>query len=91
MTAIYQLKPSAAIREVAGEIFVVTEDRAFHHAHVPTAIDALAALRESSRTLDELVELIAGRYNVEPDQARADLTDFLATLEQRRIVQTTAA
>ncbi len=60
MTDVYRLHPEAAIREVAGEIFVVTDDRAFHHAHIPTAIETLAAVRERGRSLDELVELITG-------------------------------
>ena len=91
MVTRFSLHPKVAVRAVAGEIFLVSDDRAFHHAHLPTAIDALSALREAPRTADELVELITSRYAVDDDTARQDVSEFLQILQERLIVVTTDA
>lgn len=82
---VWSLHPGAAHREVGGEFFVVTDDRAFHHIHVPTAVDLFAALRSGHRTAGQLSELLCGTYEVTPEQARRDVSEFLQLLAERQI------
>lgn len=85
----YTLHPKVAFRAVAGEIFLVSDDRAFHHAHLPTAIDALKALRMAPQSEDDLVALVTHRYSVDATTARADIRGFLQILRDRMIVVAT--
>ena len=85
MTSRYALHPKVAVRAVAGEVFLVSDDRAFHHAHLPTAVDIINALREKPRTAAELANLISDRYEVEPAQAARDVDTFLKMLVERMV------
>lgn len=82
----YSVHPRAAHRQVAGEVFVITEDRAFHRLATPTAVDLFQALVRGPATQQELVDLLSRRYQVQPDQAQADVTSFLRSLVDRRVL-----
>ena len=85
----FSLHPKVAVRAVAGEIFLVSDDRAFHHAHVPVAVDTIAALRKAPQSEDELVQMVTARYDVDDATARSDMRSFLLTLVQRKVAVTT--
>lgn len=85
MADVYTLHPRAALREVAGEMFVVTDDRAFHHAHTPTALDVLDALRKGPTTADELAAGLCSRFAVDAPTAQADVDRFLGILVERLV------
>ncbi len=85
MSVVYELHPRAAVRIVAGEAFLVTDDRSFHHASVPTAIDLLEALREGPRTAEELTALLVARYRIDQATAEADLERFMSLLVERLV------
>lgn len=80
-----QLHPFAAWRDVAGEIFVITEDRAFHRLAAPTATDLLRAIAAGRGDPRQLTDLLVGRYQVEADRAAADVAAFVATLIAKKI------
>lgn len=83
----FALHPLAAHRLVGGEVFIVTDDRAFHRLDSPTAIDVFQALAEAPQgtTRAELVDLLVGRYQVSTEQAEADVDRFLHTLVERLV------
>lgn len=87
MTAVYSIRPDVAYREVAGEIFLVSDDRAFHHVHLPTAVDTVVALREGPKTEDTLVSLLTMRFDVDERTAREDLSVFLKLLVERNVAR----
>ena len=91
MTRTYEIRSDAAVRAVAGEIFVVSDDRAFHHAHIPTAVDTLNALRQGPQTVAQLTELICSRYEVDAALAEQDVQRFLRLLVERQIAVVTDA
>lgn len=82
----YGLHPQAAHRAVAGEVFVVTGDRAFHRLSVPTAVELFEALARGACRRADLVELLLERYQVTREQAETDVTAFLQVLLERQVV-----
>lgn len=83
----YHLHPQAAHRAVAGEVFVVTGDRAFHRLQAATAVALFAELGRTAAgsSEGELTDLLVRDFEVTQAQARADVTIFLATLVQRHL------
>lgn len=81
----YAVHPQAAHRTVGGEIFVVTDDRAFHRISTPTAVDLFQALVAGGARRGDLVALLVARYQVQADQAGADVDAFLGSLVERRV------
>ena len=83
----YRLHPQAASRKVAGEVFVVTDDRAFHRLHVATSVALFDALAGTANGVSprELTELLLREFDVTPDQAAQDVADFLAALLARHL------
>jgi hypothetical protein len=53
-------------------------------------VNAVAAVAwpflEKGATLDELVDAVVARFGVDQDRARADMTAFVTSLLQRRLV-----
>jgi hypothetical protein len=89
----YQLHPQAAHRTVAGEVFVVTGDRAFHRLQAASSIALFDALSRSpaGACADELTDLLLREFAVTEAQARADVATFLATLVQRQLAVAVAS
>ncbi len=83
----YRLHPQAAHRKVAGEVFVVTGDRAFHRMQNATAVDLFDALAcaDAGATAEELTALLLHTYDVPEHEARADVAAFLETLLARQL------
>ena len=83
----YCLHPQAAHRKVAGEVFIVTGDRAFHRLQTVTAVDLFDSLAQSAAGMsaDELTALLLQRYDVSETTARADVATFLQTLLARQL------
>lgn len=73
-------------REVDGEI--VALDRA---SSVYLAINSSGAAMwpalVGGATIDELVDVLVARFEVEPPQARADVEAFVGDLAERRLLQ----
>jgi hypothetical protein len=82
----FRVHPQAAHRHVAGEIFVVTDDRAFHRIRVRTAVEVFLSLATGPKSRDYLVSVLCQRFQVEAAQAARDLDVFLADMVERRLV-----
>ena len=87
----YQLNPDAAFREVAGEVFVVTADRALHQFTNATATTVFRTLRAGPATVGTLATELGRHYEVDYDRALTDVTSFVATLVERQILAPTPA
>lgn len=85
----YALHPNAAWRDVGGEVFVITDDRAFHRLRTATAADLLRALAAGTGEPEALVSTLTAKYQVDVVAARADVDRFLATLVAKRIAVAT--
>lgn len=85
----YSLHPRAAHRSVAGEVFVVSEDRGFHRLHGATSVALFGALRDSldstGVTVEELTSLLTAQFEVDVETAHADVVMFLNRLESKGI------
>ncbi len=83
----YRLHPQAAHRKVAGEVFVVTGDRAFHRMQTATAIALFDALgqAEAGATAAELVAALRQQFDVNKVMAENDVADFIETLVTRQL------
>lgn len=79
----YKLHPEAAHRSVAGEVFVVTADRAFHRMQSPTAHAIYEILAAGPATAAQLSEMVHSRYAVAPSVANRDVAAFLSVLVER--------
>lgn len=82
----FTVHPFAAHRTVAGEVFVVTADRAFHRMAAPTAVELFGMLSPAGTTRDEMVARLVQRYRVDARQAGADVDAFLDSLVQRQVL-----
>ena len=83
----YRVHPHAAHRCVGGEIFVVTDDRAFHRLLPGTAVDVFQAVVAGTTDAMALAKLIAERYEVAGDRAATDIRSFLDDLVSRRVLE----
>ena len=81
---LYVLHPLAAHRTVAGEVFVVTADRGFHHLHGETSLHLFDSLHTHSTqgglTLDALVADLTAHFAVDTITAHRDVAAFLDRL-----------
>jgi hypothetical protein len=81
----YKLHPTAAAREVAGEVFVVTDDRGLHRLEVPTAVTIFRALMAGVCDRNSLLDRVVAEFEVEREVAARDLDEFVEVLIERRI------
>ncbi len=83
----YALLPSAAHREVAGEIFVITADRGFHRLDSSTAAAVFRLLAAAPHSIEELAAAITATHEVDLATAIRDIGEFVDTLVDRHIAQ----
>ncbi len=82
----WSLQAGAAHRLVGGEYFVVTDDRAFHHIHVPSAVALFRQLTLGPQTTDSLVTTLLSEFDVGEAVASRDVLAFVGTLTERQLV-----
>jgi len=87
---LWRLRQGAAWRDVGGEVFVITEDRAFHRVRTASGADILRAIAAAPVTADSLAELVVARYAVDRPTAARDIERFLADLDRLGIAAITA-
>lgn len=89
---LYAVHPLAAHRSVGGEVYVVTDDRAFHRLAVATAVDLFQTIvQQGGARREELVSLLVARYQVDPPRAGVDVDAFLQTMLDRHLLVRKAA
>lgn len=83
----YALLPTAAHREVAGEIFVITGDRGFHRLESTTAVAVFRLLAGAPRSVEELAAAITATHQIDLATATDDIAEFIGTMIERHIAQ----
>ncbi len=83
--SVLSLHAGAAHRLVGGEYFIVTDDRSFHHVHVPTAVTLFGRLVSGPQTIGDLVDTLLQQFDVERSEAERDVQAFATTLVERRL------
>jgi hypothetical protein len=68
-------------REVGGELMILNLDTRRYLAGNPAAA-ALWPLLERGATRDDFVDQLVARFDVDQEQARADVETFIESLEQ---------
>lgn len=81
----YRLRDDAARREVGGEFFIVTADRAMHRIAAKSGVSVLRLLAEQPHSVAELATALAPRFDADFETIRADVEAFVATLRARGI------
>ena len=82
-----RLRPEAVTwRAVEGEVVALDIEESEYVATNESGAAVWAALAEGT-TLPALVDLLVRDFEVDPEQARADITTFIAELRQRNYLQ----
>lgn len=81
----YALLPSAAHREVAGEVFVITADRGFHRLETTSAVAVFQLLAAAPHSVEELAAAITATHEIDLATATEDIGEFIGTLVDRHI------
>ncbi len=80
----YRIKPGFIMREIAGESFAVPVDAENGSSNIvilnPVSKLLWEKLREET-TIDELVAAVRSQFEVDPETAKNDITDFIEELE----------
>jgi len=82
----YTLHPQLAHRAVGPEVFLITDDRAFHRLSSSTAVELFEKLKQGACRRDELVAMLTDRYEVSPEHAARDIDAFLQVLLERLVI-----
>ncbi len=85
------LHPAVAWRPVAGEIFLVTPDRAMHRVASPTGAAIVKALAGPGVERGDLIVQLTQRFTGHPSAIAADVDAFLASLTAAGILRTVPA
>ncbi len=85
----YQQDRDIAWRQVDGEAVLVDPVARLLRVLNPSGCYLWAEL-EHPRSADELVELLAGEFDVTPEAARKDVEAFLGLLKDRKLVKEVA-
>ena len=83
---VLRLDPEAVVwQDIDGELVAIDLSTSEYLALNAAAAVAWPLLVRGA-TIDQLVDELCGRYDVNEDRARADMTEFVTTLRQRRLV-----
>jgi len=88
---IYSIKSGYVFREIAGEFLVVpvTPDDGVKGMMILNPVSALLwQMLQSGKTVEELLKGVTSEFDVADDEARADILDFLAQLDNLGLLKT---
>ncbi|MBE6790151.1 MAG: PqqD family protein [Ruminococcaceae bacterium] len=91
MDKIYSIKSGYVFREIAGEFLVVpvTPDDGVKGMMILNPVSALLwQMLQSGKTVEELLKGVTSEFDVADDEARADILDFLAQLDNLGLLKT---
>ncbi len=84
----YCLKPGYVLREIAGEHLAIPVSAG--NTSDIVVLNPVSALLwrelETEKTLDDLVSLLCGNFDISKEEAATDIKDFLASLENAGIL-----
>lgn len=91
MDKIYSIKSGYVFREIAGEFLVVpvTPDDGVKGMMILNPVSALLwQLLQSGKTVEELLAGVTSEFDVSDEEARGDILDFLAQLDNLGLLKT---
>ena len=80
----YRIKPGFILREIAGESFAVpvsAENGSSDIVILNPVSKLLWVNLQDEKTIDELVAVVRSQFEVDPETAKNDITDFIIELE----------
>ncbi|MBR4286538.1 MAG: PqqD family protein [Clostridia bacterium] len=85
----YCLKPGYVLREIAGEHLAipVTAENSSDIVVLNPVSAILWTELEGGRTIKELTDKICGSFDITPDEAQADITEFIDSLVEKGVVE----
>ena len=91
MDKIYSIKSGYVFREIAGEFLVVpvTPDDGVKGMMILNPVSALLwQMLQSGKNVDELIKGVTSEFDVSDEEARGDILDFLAQLDNLGLLKT---
>lgn len=82
----YERVPECTYRDIQGEVVIISPTSGKVHLLNPVA-SFVWLLLDGGRSCDDLIQEICAEFQVGPDEARADLADFIMELEQADIIK----
>lgn len=82
----YSVKKEYVLREIAGEYLAVPTEGGGEIVILDPVSRLLWEALEAPKTLDELTALVTENFEVDPSTARADIQDFLSSLEKAKLI-----
>mgnify|MGYP002641218359 CR=1 FL=1 len=86
-TITYSVSDSVAWREVDGEVFAVTSDGVMHNIRNPVGLFIFKALLQDGATVSSIASQVVDAFEVSPDTAREDATEFIEHLVAKGVVK----
>ena len=85
----YILKPGYVLREIAGEHLAipVTAENSTDIVVLNPVSAILWTELETGKTLDELADKICENFDINRDEAKADITEFIDSLVEKNVVE----
>lgn len=85
----YILKPGYVLREIAGEHLAipVTAENSTDIVVLNPVSAILWTELETGKTLDELTDKICENFDINRDEAKADITEFIDSLVEKNVVE----
>ncbi len=84
----YRLKPGYVLREIAGEHIAIPVT-AENSTDIVVLNPVSALLWESlgtEKTIEELTDIICENFDIERNEAKADITEFIESLENAGVI-----
>lgn len=85
----YILKPGYVLREIAGEHLAipVTAENSTDIVVLNPVSAILWTELETGKTLDELTDKICENFDINRDEAKTDITEFIDSLVEKNVVE----
>ena len=85
----YILKPGYVLREIAGEHLAipVTAENSTDIVVLNPVSAILWTELETGKTLDELTDKICENFDINREEAKADITEFIDSLVEKNVVE----
>ena len=85
----YILKPGYVLREIAGEHLAipVTAENSTDIVVLNPVSAILWTELETGKTLDELTDKICENFDINRDEGKADITEFIDSLVEKNVVE----
>ncbi|MBQ8183150.1 MAG: PqqD family protein [Clostridia bacterium] len=84
----YRLKPGYVLREIAGEHLAipVTAENSTDIVVLNPVSALLWEALETEKTIEELAQIVCNNFDIDRDEAKTDITEFIESLVEKGVV-----